>query len=236
MGFGARVAQACLIAFNFVFVLIGLAGIVAGAIIKIKYDDYMNLTSKNVGSVSILLIAVGGIIFVISFFGCCGAVKKNTTMLTIFIILLFLVLILEIAGAITAYVYKGKLKGYVEDGMDYAMDKYNTSSKYRKAFDTVQKELKCCGKTNASDWYVDFGYGNVPASCCEIKNRNGTEKGKCPDDKIYSEGCVDALFDYLKDHLAIIGGMAIAVAVIQIIGIIFACVVRRDIKEGYGYV
>ena len=47
---------------------------------------------------------------------------------------------------------------------------------------------------------------------------------------------MDELFDYLKDHLAIVGGLAVAVAVIQIIGIVFACVVRRDIKEGYNYV
>lgn len=155
-----------------------------------------------------------------------------------FVVLLVLILIIEIAGAITAYVYKGKLKGYVEDGMEYAMKHYNSSAKYKKAFDTVQKELKCCGRRNASDWYHPLGIGNVPESCCKNKTRSGIEKGKCPGGMtgVYSEGCVDALFDYLKDHFAIIGGLAIAVAVIQIVGIIFACVVRHDIKKGYGYV
>lgn len=69
------------------------------------------------------------------------------------------------------------------------------------------------------------------------------------------------MFDYLEDHLAIIGGLAVAVAVVQVktekallipdiraipthsffnslqlFGIIFACIVRRDVKEGYNYV
>ena len=63
--------------------MIGLAGIIAGTLIRVKYEDYEVLVSKNIGGVSILLIALGGIIFIVAFFGCCGAIKKNVIMLTI---------------------------------------------------------------------------------------------------------------------------------------------------------
>ena len=63
--------------------LIGLAGIIVGALIRIKYDDYEVLTSKNIGGVSTLLIALGGIIFIVAFFGCCGAIRNSVVMLTI---------------------------------------------------------------------------------------------------------------------------------------------------------
>ncbi|WP_395241759.1 hypothetical protein, partial [Salmonella sp. s51933] len=97
MGLGVKVAQACLVGFNFIFVLVGLAGIITGTILRIKYDDYINLTSKNIGGVSILLIILGGIIFLVAFLGCCGAMKKNTIMLTIYVVLLVVVLMIEIA-------------------------------------------------------------------------------------------------------------------------------------------
>jgi hypothetical protein len=63
--------------------LIGLAGIITGVLIRLNYDDYEELTSKNIGGVSILLIALGGIIFIVAFFGCCGAIRKSVIMLTI---------------------------------------------------------------------------------------------------------------------------------------------------------
>lgn len=229
MGIGVKIAQALLVAFNFVFVLIGLAGIITGSIIKVKYDDYDELISKDIGGVSILLIALGGIIFIVAFFGCCGAIRKNVVMLTIFIILLVMLLVIEIAAAITAYVYKNKVKDYVRDGMRHALDNYN-DTKYKDAFDTVQKEFDCCGLNSSLDY--DERNITIPDSCCPDLKSNMT----CTASKSYQEGCVDGLFDYLEDHMAIVGGLAVAVAVIQVIGIIFACLVRRDVKEGYGYV
>ncbi|XP_028393255.1 CD63 antigen-like [Dendronephthya gigantea] len=230
MGIGVKIAQALLVAFNLVFVLIGLAGIVVGAIIRLKYDDYEELSSHNVGGVSILLIALGGIIFIVSFFGCCGAIRKSVIMLTIFVVLLVILLVIEIAAAITAYVYKDKMKGYLEDGFNDALDNYNNSD-YRKALDTVQKDFDCCGGTDGPASYTSRNI-TIPSSCC-AKLKNGTS---CNEHNAYKKGCVDKLFDYLEHHLAIVGGLAVGVAVIQVIGIIFACVVRRDVKEGYNYV
>lgn len=63
--------------------VIGLAGIIAGAIIRVKYDDYEALVSEDIGGVSVLLIALGGIIFLVAFFGCCGALRKSVVMLNI---------------------------------------------------------------------------------------------------------------------------------------------------------
>ncbi|CAB4028897.1 CD63 antigen, partial [Paramuricea clavata] len=167
MGIGVKVAQALLFAFNFVFVLIGLAGIITGALIRLKYDKYEELTSKDIGGVSILLIALGGIIFIVAFFGCCGAIRKSVIMLTIFIVLMVILLVIEVAAAITAYVYKDKVKDYVGEGMDYALKHYD-EKKYKEAFDTVQKEFDCCGKDGVSDYTNPKPYNitTIPDSCC----------------------------------------------------------------------
>ena len=63
--------------------MLGLAGIITGALIRVKYTDYEALSSENIGGVSVLLIALGGIIFIVAFFGCCGALRKSVIMLTI---------------------------------------------------------------------------------------------------------------------------------------------------------
>ena len=55
---------------------------------KVGENDYLDV-AENLSSISKyvtlgnLLIAVGAIIIVVAFFGCCGAVTENQTMLTI---------------------------------------------------------------------------------------------------------------------------------------------------------
>ncbi|XP_046859951.1 CD63 antigen-like [Xenia sp. Carnegie-2017] len=225
MGVGVKVAQTLLVAFNFVFVLIGIGSITVGIVIHFKYNDYENLLSKDIGAVPILLISIGGVIFLVSFFGCCGAWRKSVVMLTIYIFLLSLLLLLEIAGVISAYFFKSKLRKYVETGMKDAIKQYN-DTKYQKAINKVQQKFDCCGATNSSD-YINQ---KIPSSCCKTPmNVNGT----C---EFQSKGCADKLFDYLDEHLAIVGGIVIGVIVVQLFGIMFACAVRRNAKEGYGYV
>ena len=61
----------------FYFQLAGIGLIVAGAIVQIKFKDYLTVIGGQFGSAAALLIAVGAIIFIIAFFGCCGAWKEN---------------------------------------------------------------------------------------------------------------------------------------------------------------
>uniref|UniRef100_UPI00398153A5 tetraspanin family protein n=1 Tax=Salmonella sp. s54925 TaxID=3159674 RepID=UPI00398153A5 len=106
--------------------------------------------------------------------------------------------------------------------------KHYNDTKYQEAFDSVQKEFDCCGISSYTDW-ANHSIA-VPKSCC----KNSSPCNVTSD--YYKDGCADKLFDYLKDHMALVGGLAVGVAVIQIVGIIFACIVRRDVKEGYNYV
>ncbi len=50
------------------------------------------------------------------------------------------------------------------------------------------------------------------------------------------KGCVKKLDEEIKGSLGLLGGIAIAMAVIQLIGIIFACSLSRSIKKEYEFV
>jgi CD63 antigen len=47
------------------------------------------------------------------------------------------------------------------------------------------------------------------------------------------KGCVVKLDREIKGSFALLGGIAIAIAVIQLIGIVFACSLSRSIKKEY---
>ena len=60
--------------------LAGLGLIIAGAIVQTKFDTYFEFVGSSFSAAAILLIVVGSIIFIIGFFGCCGAYKENYCM------------------------------------------------------------------------------------------------------------------------------------------------------------
>ncbi|KAG2460061.1 TSN8 protein, partial [Polypterus senegalus] len=132
----------------------------------------LKIVSSDIPAVN-LLIAIGSIIMVLGFLGCCGAIRESRCMLLLFFIGLLLIFLLLVAAGIVGIVYKSK----VEDGVKEALKGYvpitSQTEDIQNAMNSLQSEAKCCGIFNgASDW------GNaVPDSCkCQLPN-NCTTSG-----------------------------------------------------------
>ena len=50
---------------------------------------------------------------------------------------------------------------------------------------------------------------------------------------VYSEGCKQKFEDFVKNKLVMIGAVALAIAFIQILGVIFAALMAREIRGQY---
>ena len=94
---------------NFVFFLasVGLIGI--GAHIQIKMTTYLDFLDAPYLNTSIVLIILGVVMLVVSFFGCCGACTENKCMLLTYASLLTLITLTMIAVSIVIYVFKVNL-------------------------------------------------------------------------------------------------------------------------------
>ncbi|EDO30885.1 predicted protein [Nematostella vectensis] len=90
--------------------IFGIILVAIGGWAEAKYGSYLALSNIEYASGSRLLIAVGVIIAVVAFCGCCGAYKENKCVLMIFFALLLIILILEITSAALAYQHKDKEK------------------------------------------------------------------------------------------------------------------------------
>lgn len=62
--------------------LCGIALIALGVYVQIELNKTLVMTSLSNSGAPIVILAVGVIIFFISFFGCCGAWKENYCMVT----------------------------------------------------------------------------------------------------------------------------------------------------------
>lgn len=234
--------------FNFIFFLCGCGIFSFGVYVQIEKGDYAAVSTTRGLTASLLLIVAGFITAVISFMGCLGAYKKIRTLLWIFIVMMALIVILEIAAFILAIVYRGKLKDELYDDMISSVEEYGHEDQdgITDGWDWIQRKFECCGVNNTLNWakyneQLTGGYHNVvPDSCCVFETKrcgnpykhiNGTVIHA-----IYTKGCFDELKDFLENNLLIMGILAAIFVVIELVAMILAYVLVNYFKSNDGYV
>jgi len=93
-------------------------------------------------SIPIGLIVLGVAVTLISFFGCCGAVKESRLLLGLFVFVLLILMACQIGVGIGAYIWRGHIPNEIQT----AWAKVDNST--RASF---QQEFTCCGFYNISD-------------------------------------------------------------------------------------
>ena len=183
----------------------------------------------------ILLICVGVFIFITAFFGCMGALKENYCLTMSFAVLLSVIFILMIAGGIAAYVLRNDVEDKVVDILLTAEKNYKKETGVTETWDRLQREFTCCGVENYTEWQSFNLSTTYPRSCCADES----DTAKCPKDspidvaELNRTPCEDAFVSWLKDKVAIIGGVGIGLAFIMVVGVLFACCLARAIRKEY---
>jgi CD63 antigen len=237
---GAKCIKYLLFVFNLLFLLCGLALIVVGAIVQVQTKDAAAFNG-SASSAGIFLIVVGSLIFIVCFFGCAGAINNNYCMVVTFGVLLLLILLAEVAAVIAGFVLKDKINETLTTEMLKNQQAYNPDDPDDIATQTwnrTQHDLKCCGTTDYMSWNESIKMketNSVPDSCCKDFFVD-CGKGKlttASEDLFYGEGCHQKLMDYLNTYLVAVGIAAAVVAVIQLIGIIFAFCLANQLRKDY---
>lgn len=235
---GMSCVKYLLFAFNLVFVIFGILLLYAGFSTVAQIGHYEELLKDAPNNAAIALIIVGFAIFVLAFLGCCGAIKESSCMLTTFSSIILVILLIELIGAGLVFAFKSNLRAVAEKGIKDMIVKYepqNNDTAANRILDDIQSNLECCGAQNSMDWKQNSFFNQTddfPYSCCHQKEEKN-ENCKISDKDFHKKGCVDAMDDEIRSSFGLLGGIAIAVAIIQLIGVIFACSLSRTIKREY---
>lgn len=233
---GLRCIKYLLCAVNSLFVLTGIMIISIGTTIYAVNDDFSKFLDPKYISPATLLIIVGILVFVIAFLGCFGALSESTCMVLVFAVSLSIVLILELAAAISAYALQDDIKNVLVDKINDTMHHYKSDKEAKTAIDFLQSKLYCCGYNGPHDWdeimkNEDMG---LPQSCYVLDTLNySLTDFAVPDyepDK-YASGCVINLTILIHRSALYIGTGAVAIALIQFTGIMFACILGKAIRR-----
>ena len=235
---GMKCIKWLMMAFNFVFFLVGLLLIVCGAIIMTQFKDYVVVLGSAFNTAPIVIIVVGSIIFCVAFFGCCGSWKENHCMVSTFAALMIFILVLQCFAVIAAFVVRGKVAEIVTGPLKQAINSYyaKNGQQYKNVIDKMQRSMKCCGVEEPADWKNVTGNpsGTYPNSCCA--NIADTATCSATSNNFHSRGCLKGFESFVSGNIAIVAGVALGVCFVQIIGIMCACCLSRAIKKEYDVV
>jgi membrane protein implicated in regulation of membrane protease activity len=128
------------------------------------------------------MIAIGGLAVIVSVIGLAAAITENAILLTVYIVLLFIIFLGEIACGILAIVYQDKIEEEANKSMTHSIQRsmkadnpyYNGTGRVCMAsddgeiWDYIQVKFECCGAGS----YALSGYENaeiyLPSICPQL--------------------------------------------------------------------
>ncbi|KAI4460948.1 tetraspanin [Holotrichia oblita] len=209
------------------FELAGLALLIIGVLYKLNLNEATEAIPDSLELAPTLLIIVGSIVFVIAFFGCCGAVRESTCMLTTYAVILLILFLLQVAVAVYAFLQirdTDGLKTHFRSALNKLFGTYNTDPVATETVDIIQRSYQCCGMNASSE--MSFGNGSYFQSCCAADIQ-----GPCT--VPFATGCFQAVYDFVVGAIKVIGIVAISISAIEIFGAIAALCLSSSIKNQY---
>lgn len=215
---GLSTIKYVLFVFNLLCSLCGIALVVVGGVSLAKITEFEQISDEhNIVAPSILFIILGSIVFIIAFFGCCGAIRESYCMTTTYGFFLMVLIIAQIVIAALVFVYVGDAREAFKKGFERIFDQRDVPAN-RELIDTIQSNLQCCGVKSSLDWGISW-----PQSCCS----SGTAPLCIP----HTEGCRARLGEFIDSAGTILGWVSLGVAAVELVGLIAACCLANGIRN-----
>ncbi|XP_025414973.1 CD63 antigen-like [Sipha flava] len=231
MGLGTATIKYILFFFNFAFALSGLALVALGMYIRYygsKSEELANkATGDTAGLAALAIIIIGGSVFVVSFFGCCGAIRESHCMITLYAMFLLAIFLLEVAVGVFLYINRDQAEEITRKSMTIVLNDYANKTESRAFFDEIQHDFHCCGVDGPQDW-VERTATALPHSCCRTDGGPGTT---CAKTEAWQDGCLHKTVNMFKTNANSLFKVVMSIAGGELIGIIFSLCLASSIRN-----
>ncbi|CDQ97564.1 unnamed protein product, partial [Oncorhynchus mykiss] len=130
---------------------------------------------------------------------------------------------------------------------------YRDDIDLQNLIDFGQKEFSCCGGVTYTDWSQNMYFNcttdnrsrercSVPFSCCLLSKDEAVINTMCGQGMqelpflqagafIHTNGCIDKLVNWIHSNLFMLGGIALGLAIPQLVGILLSQILINQIKD-----
>ncbi|XP_013098720.1 23 kDa integral membrane protein-like [Stomoxys calcitrans] len=220
MDCGGVFVKYVLFIFNILFVICGILLIIFGSIMLSSIGDIKDVVSTYEShSVPIAVLVLGCIIFVISFLGCCGAIRENSCCTMTYSVIMFLLFLCQLALVIIIWVKRQDILNAMNYSIKTIWDQRQSD---RSLMDGLELSLKCCGYNGPTDYTGE----SVPKSCCGASATNCSIV-----EALLRPGCLKAFDRVWTKNFDIIRYAGLGVAGIELVAFIFACCLANQVRN-----
>ncbi|XP_076847919.1 tetraspanin-1-like [Brachyhypopomus gauderio] len=229
--------------FNGVIFLAGAAILAVGIWVTVDSSSMLGVLSHiedappelaQLANVGYLLIAIGAVLALMGFLGCCGAVTESKCMLLTFFIIVLIIFIAEVAGAIVVLVFQPLAKELLmtvnEKFVESIRKDYGRDEGFTKLMNETMTQLKCCGYNNYTDFTgspFETRNNTYPETCCN----NLTTCSPSAAASASKVGCFNAVVKFIEDNTTLIGGVALGIAALEIAAMVVSMVLYNNIGK-----
>lgn len=250
--FVSPVVKYLLFLFNFIFWVISLVMVAIGVYARMMKHAEAALACLSVDP-AVMLLIVGILMFIITFCGCVGSLRENICLLQTFCICLTVIFLLQLVAGILGFVFSDKARDKVTEIIQDAIIHYRDDIDLQNLIDFGQREFSCCGGVTYTDWSQNMYFNcvddnpsrercSVPFSCCIASKEKEVINTMCGQgmqvleynvagNHIYTNGCIDKLVNWIHSNLFLLGGIALGLAIPQLVGILLSQVLINQIKD-----
>ncbi|XP_005986979.1 tetraspanin-18 [Latimeria chalumnae] len=231
--------------FNFFIFLGGACLLGVGIWVMVDPTGFREIVAANplLFTGAYIVLAMGALLFLLGFLGCCGAIRENKCLLLFFFIFILIIFLAELSTAILAFVFREHL---TREFFTKELKRHyqgNDSDVFSATWNSIMITFTCCGVNGAKDFEDSLHFRQkypssvVPEACCrrELNSRNGTilSRDECllGERQYYnSQGCYTEILNSFEAYVYLAGALAIGVLAIELFAMIFAMCLFRGIQ------
>nr|XP_043891041.1 tetraspanin-8-like [Solea senegalensis] len=218
-----------LFTFNFLFFLGGI--VIFGLVLHARANkERFQITDNHLPAID-LLVFVGAAMVILSFLGCCGAIRENRCLLALFFLGLLSVLLMMLAVGVMGVISR---TAAAQEKMRLHVTQLLPLGKLpagdQVAFQQIERNGFCCGLFRG---HLDWGESEqVPRSCnCTDTSRDCTAvDGR----EVYATPCMVFLMTWMDRVSGSLMGIAFGFGAVMILGMIFSSVLCCQVVANKG--
>ncbi|XP_055010642.1 tetraspanin-18-like [Boleophthalmus pectinirostris] len=184
-----------------------------------------------------LLLALGSLLFLLGFLGCCGSIRENKCLLLFFFMLILFIFLSELAAAVLAFLFREHMtREFFTRELKRHYQGHNKSDVFTSTWNAVMSSFECCGVTGPQDFDDSlFRLLNpssaVPEACCHREGALQSREMCLLCCFFYRfQGCYSSLVDYFETYIYSAGALAIIVLTIELFAMVFSMCLFRGIQ------
>lgn len=191
--------------------------ITAGGFQSALSDNYL-LFLKSVDAVLMYVIIFGVCLLLTAVVTLISVYYQNTKLESLYYCGMSIFMFIEFCMILTLLIQKAEAMAKVEQALRSTEPTYVQNRIASATWNSLQRDLECCGLHKPDEWLLVFGNSSIPDSCCSVYSA-GCGKSAVKTQNFHHAGCLNGVTVWARDVQIFVGVVFPFLLILQLFSI-----------------